>query len=123
MIHTSATTKDSLKKWSIDPLRQISKSVKVHFRQSGLLVHEFKVSDSCYIVSASTLNSCSSCPDCGSLCFHVHKYYIRTLASLELLVVRCIINCDAVTTIVGLWHPIMIRADRWLSLIPVMEQS
>ena len=88
MINTSTTTKDNLKKWSIDPFLQLSEWLKVHFRQSGLFVHEFKVSDSCYIVSASPLKACSSCPDCGSLCFHVHKYYTRTLASLELFGVR-----------------------------------
>lgn len=92
MINTSTTVKDNLKKCNTDPSLGISKWLKVHFRQNGLFVHEFKVSDSCYIVSASPLNSFSSCPDCGSFCSHVHKYYTRALASLELFGVRCFIK-------------------------------
>lgn len=92
MINTSAATKDTKKKWSNDPFCQLSTRLRGYFLSKGLSVHDFKESDTCYIVYASGMNTCFPCPDCGSVCSHVHKYYTRTLDSLELWGSRVIIK-------------------------------
>lgn len=101
MINISAKDKDSTKKRTSGLYCQISKWFKNKFSDKGLLIRNIEFSDCCCTLHADTHSQSCSCPNCGRLCYHVHKYYIRTLESLELFNLQVVIqvrvryyNCD-----------------------------
>ena len=92
MINISAKDKDSTKKRTSGLYCQISKWFKNKFSDKGLLIRNIEFSDCCCTLHADTHSQSCSCPNCGRLCYHVHKYYIRTLESLELFNLQVVIQ-------------------------------
>ena len=92
MINISAKDKDSTKKRTSGLYCQISKWFKNKFSDKGLLIRNIEFSDCCCTLHADPHSQSCSCPNCGRLCYHVHKYYIRTLESLELFNLQVVIQ-------------------------------
>lgn len=92
MINISATDKDSRKRRINAPYGQLCQWFKNKFRDEGLVLRHIEFSDCCCTVHAHTKSRSSPCPTCGTLCRHVHKYYTRTLDSLELFNLQVVIR-------------------------------
>ena len=92
MIYTSAKVKDTIKQRSSNAYLQISECLQKRFQEHGLSICGITASSSCYIVHAISTSLSCLCPDCGSSCRHVHKYYTKTLESLSILGIPVIIK-------------------------------
>lgn len=95
MIYISAKAKSTIKKREKEISFQISECIKKKFQENGLSVQRMEESSSCYIVHASSVSLHSNCPNCGTSCRHVHKYYTKTIESLEIFGMPVIIKLRA----------------------------
>lgn len=84
MINIPAVPKDTIRNRKNESYRQIIKFLDETFHELGLSIHKIHRSDTGLIAFATPVSDSSLCPLCRTVCRHVHKYYTRTLESLEI---------------------------------------
>lgn len=84
MINIPAGTKYTIRNRRNETYHQISQFLEEGFHAMGLSIYAINRSSTGFIAFATSLSDSSQCPSCQTVCHHVHKYYTRTLESLEI---------------------------------------
>lgn len=84
MINIPASTKYTIRNGRNETFHQISKFLEEEFRDKGLSIYAISRASIGFIAFATTLSHSCQCPSCQTVCHHVHKYYTRTVESLEI---------------------------------------